>query len=132
VFNTKDRTTNGSACFIEYPCLVLVGFSLKVSAYRISGIFKYSPRNHNQIWCPKSVESGGAGESHPHAPTDPYVNLSIHTAPLIQPIEDTQTTSFVLCKQFLLRLHGVDHSIRPDKLTPSLHLHYRDFFTTTS
>ncbi len=32
-------------------------------------------------------QSGGAGESHPHAPTDPYVNLSIHTAPLIQPIK---------------------------------------------
>jgi hypothetical protein len=31
-----------------------------------------------------SEESGGAGKFHPHAPTDPCVNLSIHTAPLIQ------------------------------------------------
>ena len=31
------------------------------------------------------AESGGAGESHPHAPTDPYVSLSTHTAPLVQP-----------------------------------------------
>jgi hypothetical protein len=29
--------------------------------------------------------SGGAGESHPHALTDPYVSLSAHTAPLVQP-----------------------------------------------
>jgi hypothetical protein len=27
------------------------------------------------------IWSGSAGESHPRAPTDPYVNLSNHTAP---------------------------------------------------
>ena len=32
------------------------------------------------------VQSGRAGESHPHAPTVPCVNLSIHTALLIQSI----------------------------------------------
>ena len=31
-------------------------------------------------------ESGGAGESHPHAPTDPYVTVSRHTAPIVQPL----------------------------------------------
>ena len=30
-------------------------------------------------------ESSSAGESHPHALTDPDVNLSAHPAPLIQP-----------------------------------------------
>jgi len=30
---------------------------------------------------PQTYASGGAGEPPPHAPTDPYVNLSIHTAP---------------------------------------------------
>jgi hypothetical protein len=80
----------------------------------------------------ENVQSGGAGEPPPHAPTEPDVTVSRHPAPLIQPIENTQTTSFALYKQFLLRLRGVDHSIRPDKLTPSLHLHYRDFITTTS
>jgi len=37
-------------------------------------------------------ESGGAGEFHPHAPTDPCVNLSIHTAPLIQLMAYTPAT----------------------------------------
>ena len=27
----------------------------------------------------------GAGESHPRALPEPYVNLSIHTAPIVQP-----------------------------------------------
>jgi hypothetical protein len=28
-----------------------------------------------------TADSSSAGESHPHALTDPYVNLSVHTAP---------------------------------------------------
>ena len=28
----------------------------------------------------------GAGESHPRALPEPYVNLSIHTAPIVQPL----------------------------------------------
>jgi hypothetical protein len=32
-------------------------------------------------------ESGSAGESHPHAPTDPCVNLPIHMAPVSLPLE---------------------------------------------
>jgi len=40
-----------------------------------------------------NIWSGGAGEFHPHAPTDPYVNLSIHTAPLIQPIDNNQPST---------------------------------------
>jgi hypothetical protein len=39
------------------------------------------------------IWSGGAGEFHPHAPTDPYVNLSIHTAPLIQSIDNNNHPS---------------------------------------
>jgi hypothetical protein len=42
---------------------------------------------------PSPVRSGGAGEPPPHAPTDPYVNLSIHTAPLIQPINNNQPST---------------------------------------
>ena len=41
------------------------------------------------------TKSGGAGEFHPHAPTVPYVNLSIHTAPLIQSVS---TIDFALVK----------------------------------
>ena len=40
-------------------------------------------------------QSGSPGEFHPQAPTDPYVNLSIHTAPLIQSIS---TIDFTLVK----------------------------------
>src|SRR5271157_5413323 len=31
----------------------------------------------------QTQRSGGPGESHPRAPTDPYVNLSVHTALVI-------------------------------------------------
>ena len=37
---------------------------------------------------------------------------------------------FASYEQFLPKL--VDHSLRLDELIPSLHLHYRDFITTTS
>src|SRR5215831_18262832 len=33
----------------------------------------------------KHCESSSAGESHPHALTDPDVNLSAHPAPIVQP-----------------------------------------------
>jgi hypothetical protein len=29
-----------------------------------------------------NIRSDSAGEAHPHAPKDPYVNLSIHPAPI--------------------------------------------------
>jgi hypothetical protein len=32
-------------------------------------------------------QSGGAGESHPHAPTDPDVTVSRYPALIIQPLE---------------------------------------------
>jgi hypothetical protein len=31
-------------------------------------------------------QSGGAGESHPHAPTDPNVTVSRHSALITQPL----------------------------------------------
>src|SRR5450759_3943183 len=37
--------------------------------------------------CGPSTQSGGWRESHPPAPTDPYVSLSAHTALLNQPSE---------------------------------------------
>src|SRR5262249_29659381 len=33
----------------------------------------------------KCMKSSSAGESHPHALTDPDVNLSAHPAPIVQP-----------------------------------------------
>jgi len=34
----------------------------------------------------RKPESGGAGESHPHAPTDPNVTVSRHSALITQPL----------------------------------------------
>ncbi len=45
---------------------------------------KYQPTN----------ESGSAGESHPHAPTDPCVNLSIHTAPASHSLEISRSQAY--------------------------------------
>ena len=72
-------------------------------------------------------ESGGAGEFHPHAPTDPYVTVSRHTALIIPPLGTSYR--FYLITQLLPSL--VDQTIRPDDSTPSLHPHYRDFNATT-
>ena len=38
-------------------------------------------------------ESSHAGESHPHVLTEPYVNLSAHTAPTVQPPPDAAGAS---------------------------------------
>jgi hypothetical protein len=34
----------------------------------------------------KQDQVSGAGEFHPHALSEPYVNLSVHTAPINQPV----------------------------------------------
>ena len=38
-----------------------------------------------EVAFPPSAKSSSAGESHPHALTDPDVNLSAHPAPIVQP-----------------------------------------------
>jgi hypothetical protein len=35
---------------------------------------------------PEENQVSGAGEFHPHALSEPYVNLSAHTAPINQPV----------------------------------------------
>ena len=37
--------------------------------------------------------SSGVGESHPHALPEPYVNVSVHTAPIIQPKDKHRTAN---------------------------------------
>jgi hypothetical protein len=100
--------------------------------------------------------SSSAGESHPHALTEPDVNLSIHPALIIQPqverlsanaeiarapsvqsaltsiphvVDDAATYDFALFKDSSHPL--VDLQIKLDNSPPSLHLRYRDFITTT-
>ncbi|WP_321416094.1 hypothetical protein [uncultured Desulfobacter sp.] len=66
------------------------------------------------------------GESHPQALSKPDVNLSIHTAPIVQPqnmaLLDPKNSSHC----------WLIPRIKPDNATPSLHPNYRDFNTTTS
>jgi hypothetical protein len=67
-------------------------------------------------------------ESRPAEPprqplAEPYVNLSIHTAPIIQP--------YWLCFIQKLLPFPVGFQIKRDDPVPLLHFHYRNFVTTT-
>ncbi len=77
------------------------------------------------------VQSGSAGESHPHAPTDPCVNLSIHTAPASHPHETLRFQTYAKRTRFLPRFSGVAHRLLRAGSSPSLQSHYRTFNTTT-
>ena len=44
----------------------------------------------SKIELESTIESGGPGESHPQAPTEPCVNLSIHTAPTSHTLETSR------------------------------------------
>jgi len=47
------------------------------------------------------LESSGAGEPPPNVLPDPYVNLSIHTAPLTQAIDDIHLPTFLGSSTYL-------------------------------
>jgi hypothetical protein len=53
------------------------------------------------VFCVKIKESGSAGESHPRAPTDPCVNLPIHTAPASLPLESSRSQAYAKRTRFL-------------------------------
>jgi hypothetical protein len=59
-------------------------------------LLKIEKTSHQSI-----KESGGAGESHPHAPTDPYVSLSTHTAPASLPLEISRSQAYTKRTRFL-------------------------------
>ena len=73
-----------------------------------------------------NFESGGAGESHPHAPTDPCVNLSIHTAPAGHSLETSRSQAYAernpVPPSYLVDLH----LLRAGS-SPSFQPHYRTF-----
>ena len=73
-----------------------------------------------------SLESSSPGEFHPQALTEPDVTVSRHPA-LIIPSQLSET-----CFTAWLLPLLVDQKVKLDDPTPSLHLHYRDFYTTTS
>jgi len=76
------------------------------------------------------TQSGGAGESHPHAPTDPCVNLSIHTAPASHSLETSRSQAYAernpVPPSYLVDLHLLQAGS-----SPSLQPHYRTFNTNT-
>ena len=77
------------------------------------------------------IWSGSAGESHPHAPTDPCVNLSIHTAPASLPLETSRSQIYAIRTRLLPRFSGVDLRLLQAGSSPSLQSHYGTFNTTT-
>src|SRR6266540_4334003 len=64
-------------------------------------------------------ESSSAGESHPHALTEPDMKLAPHPAPTIQP----QVLRLCFKHRLLPLLVGL--YLRPDRQAPSLHPRYR-------
>ena len=71
---------------------------------------------------------GRAGESHPHSPTEPYVNLSAHTARLIR--SEVKATDVLATKRSSQRT-GCLKAKSWMRYPPSLQSHYRTFITTT-
>ncbi len=75
------------------------------------------------------MSSGRTRVSRPVEPprqplAEPYVNLSIHTAPIIQP--------HWLCFIQELLSFPIGSQIKRDDPAPLLHFHYRNFVTTTN
>ena len=75
-------------------------------------------------------ESGRAGESHPRAPTDPCVNLSIHTAPASLTLETSRSQADAE-RNPVPPSCLVDHHLPRAGSSPSLQSHYRTFNTNT-
>jgi len=73
----------------------------------------------------KAGESGSAGESHPHAPTDRYVTVSRHTAPASIPFKTSQSQAYAKRTRLLPRFSGVDLRLLQAGSSPSLQSHYR-------
>jgi hypothetical protein len=96
----------------------------------------------NGSFSPIEHSSSNAGEFHPYILTETYMNLSIHTALLIQ----SQRYKFRGCTNshcwllavILFRNYqssppagGLYQILKQNKLAPPLHPHYRRFITTT-
>jgi hypothetical protein len=75
-------------------------------------------------------QSSSPGESHPQALTDPHVNLSVHVAPVSHPLDTLRHQADAERIPAPPGNPVGQISLRADS-SPSLHLHYRDFITTT-
>ena len=67
---------------------------------RSETVYQFSAALQNQ--------SSGVGESHPHALSEPYVNVSAHTAPIIQPKDKHHTASVQIASA---RVELIDEAI---------------------
>jgi hypothetical protein len=76
-------------------------------------------------------QSGRPEEFHLQSPSDPHVNLSIHTAPASLPLETSRSKAYAKRTRLLPRSRGVDHRLLRTGSSPSLQPHYRTFNTTT-
>src|SRR5450759_2739889 len=70
-------------------------------------------------------------ESPPRALPDPCVNLSIHTAPDVQPLAHAASSFTLSTGSSCCQLASVGPSPRLNNAAPSLQPHYRTFITTT-
>jgi hypothetical protein len=77
----------------------------KITLFRYHGVYSGSKVNnrhmnqgHARIWL------SSAGEFHPHALQEPYVTVSCHTAPTVQPTAD----SLIPMTQ-IVWVHGVQY-----------------------
>jgi hypothetical protein len=75
-------------------------------------------------------ESGSAGESHPHAPTDRYVTVSRHTAPASHSLETSRSQADAE-RNPVPPSCLVDPHLLQAGSSPSLRPHYRAFNTNT-
>src|ERR1035437_10037135 len=79
--------------------------------------------------CP--LMSSRPEESHPRALPDPCVNLSIHTAPDVQPLAHAASSFTSSTGSSCCQLASVGPWPRLNNAAPSLQPHYRTFTTTT-
>jgi hypothetical protein len=75
-------------------------------------------------------ESSSPREPPTQALTEPYMNLSIHAALIIQPLSNTNTKWFRLTIR-VPPILWLTQNIRPDNGTPLLRCHYSTFPATT-
>ena len=81
------------------------------------------------VVCP--LMSSRPEESHPRALPDPCVNLSIHTAPDVQPLAHAASSFTSSTGSSCCQLASVGPWPRLNNAAPSLQPHYRTFITTT-
>jgi hypothetical protein len=94
-------------------------------------------KNETNLWLHNNAtgfkgggESGRPEESHLQSPSEPYVNLSIHTAPASHSLETSRSHADAE-RNPVPPSCLVDHRLPRAGSSPSLQSHYRTFITNT-